>query len=133
MCRGNLLILYRMFVARTGTRGPLIEQWVSFENERAYSDERRNEPEIYNILFSEECRTSVEKLLLDIMQKLRGQPYEQCESTLKALVFLQEIVATALWKYKYSVGETLELFAREFDRLDLQVEQKRLHDLAQSV
>ena len=134
MCRKSLLILYKSFISRNGIRVPLIEQWVSFENEdeRVYCDEKRNEPETYSILFSDECRASVENLFLKVMWELRGQPYERCKSILEALAFLQEIVATALWKYNCSVGATLEMFAREFDRLDLQVERERLHAQAQS-
>ena len=65
-------------------------------------------------------------------QGMRGRPLEDCEDALGCLVFLQEVVACALWEHGASVSESLEAFARGFDRLDVPSELERLHDRAQA-
>jgi hypothetical protein len=133
MCRRYLLDIYRAFYERGRVRICTVERWVALEGDlRPLSeDERRNERETYADLFSDECRADVEFLYQTAMREMRGKPYELSGGVLEALDFLQQVVATALWKYRSSVGETLESFAREFDRLDVEDERRRLHALAQ--
>ncbi|HEY8553262.1 MAG TPA: hypothetical protein VIL43_01830, partial [Burkholderiales bacterium] len=78
-------------------------------------------------LFSEKCRSSIENVYRSAMREMRGVPYALAGDTIEALAFLQETIATALWKHRCNVGKTLESFAREFDRLDVREERKRLH------
>jgi len=94
-------------------------------------DEKRNEPNTYAALFSDECRSEIEELYKAAMREMRGRSLSSSEDILEGLVFLQEIVATALWKHQCAVGSTLESFAREFDRLDVRAERERLHARAQ--
>jgi len=47
------------------------------------------------------------------------------------LTIMQHVVAIAMWKYELTVGEPLRGFARQFDRLDVPAERRRLYDIAQ--
>lgn len=133
MCLNHLPVIYRAFFERANIRIAFIERMISFEGELQplSEDERRNERETYAALFSEECRSSVEDVYRSAMREMRGQPYALAGDVIEALVFLQETIATALWKHRCNVGKTLESFAREFDRLDVRDERKRLHAVAQ--
>jgi hypothetical protein len=133
-CKTELLAVYRIFFDRYRTRIAFIERWMSFQGELKplLEDEQRNERQIYTDLFSGECRSCIEELYRTAMQEMRGQPYSVSGDVLEALAFLQEVVATGMWKHRCNVGEMLESFAREFDRLDVSEERKRLHDLAQT-
>lgn len=133
MCRKHLLLLYRAFFARTCRRVAFIEQWLSFQGEPPplSLDETRNEREAYAALFSDKCRAELELLHQAAMREMRGKSYGHSGDVLEALTFLQEIVATGLWKHQCVVGVILEAFAREFDRLDVPDERKRLHGVAQ--
>ncbi|NUA32215.1 hypothetical protein [Cupriavidus basilensis] len=95
-------------------------------------DDIRNEPEIYKDLFSTSCEVLVSDIYDSAMERMRGVPYEMCEPELDALAFIQEIVAVAMWRFKIGVGEKLEIFSREFDRLDVREERNRLHQSAQA-
>lgn len=134
MCKTYLLVTYRAFFEQVRIRIAFIERWLSFvgELQPLSEDERRNERETYAGLFSDDCRSSVEELYWTAMREMRGQPYALAGDVVEALAFLQTTVATGLWKHRCKVGETLESFARDFDRLDVHDERKRLHTLAQT-
>ena len=133
MCEQYLHVVYRAFVIRTGLRVAFIEQAISFwsDPQPLSEDEKRNEAEIYTALFSDECRSYVEELYKKAMCDMRGLPYASSRDILEGLAFLHEVVARALWKHHCLVGESLESFAREFDRLDVDSERERLHTRAQ--
>jgi hypothetical protein len=132
-CAEHLLLVYRAYVVRTGERVDFLERVMSCPAGFAQLsvDERRNEPATYAALFSNECRSFVEELYQKAMRMMRGRPLGDCDEALKGLVFLQEVAATALWRHRCPVGNTLEAFAREFDRLDVPAERERLHACAQ--
>jgi hypothetical protein len=119
-------------VAHGQPRSTFIEEWLSTSELAALSeDDRRNEADGFAALFSEECRLVVEQIFDDAMRKLRGLPFEQSKAIFETLQLIQVIVARGLWKHRCSVGERLEAFAREFDRLDVQSERERLYAAAQ--
>lgn len=95
------------------------------------ADERRNEPATYAALFSSECRKFLEEVYEGALVMMRERSLNACEDVLNGLAFLQEVVATAMWRHRCDVGETLEVFARNFDRLDVAEERARLHGEAQ--
>lgn len=134
-CKQHMSLLYRAFVARTQMRIVFLEQYIAPQDVRSdlTIDEKRNEPKIYRDLFSSECRIEVERCYLDALLSIRGRTFVQSDDVVNALVFLQGIVATALWKYRCDVGETLEAFARKYDRLDVSAEKRRLHLEAQGL
>jgi hypothetical protein len=133
MCVELLLIIYKLFLERTSMRVAFIERHLAtpIESTHISADERRNLPGVYEAMFSADCRPYVEKLYADAMKELGRLPYDRSEETLDGLMFIQEVIATALWKYRCDVGQTLESFARQYDRLDLPLERQRLHDQAQ--
>jgi len=133
MCPELLLTIYELFVQRTGLRIVSIERHLprSPEPDRLSEDDKRNQPATYAALFSLECRSYMEKLYTDAIGQMNGLPFDRSQDILNGLAFIQEVIATALWKYHCDVGNILESFAREFDRLDLPAERHRLHDRAQ--
>jgi hypothetical protein len=132
MCIELLLISYKLFLERTDLRIAFIEQClkIPIESTHISEDERRNLPNLYEANFSTGCLPYVEKLHSDAMEKMRNLSYDQSSDILNGLMFIQEVVATALWKYHCDVGQFLESFARQFDRLDLPVERQWLYDQA---
>lgn len=62
---------------------------------------------------------------------MRAKPFESCAADLEFVVFLQFVVARALWHYKSDVGDELEYFGRQFDRLDVLSERERFYAEAQ--
>jgi hypothetical protein len=127
-----LLRVYRLFLDKSGHKINWIEQYLGFDDGVALSlDDKRNEQSVYASLFSEEGRLELEQLYLTLISEMKGVPYEHCSGILEALMFLQEISAVALWKYHQNVGEKMELFVRDFDRLDVPSERVRLYKIAQ--
>jgi len=128
-CTGVMLHVYRAYVARTSVRISFIEKRLASPDAIAplNVDEIRNVPDVYLELFSDSCRSFVETLYGEALRELRDLEFEDSDEVLRALNFIQEVTATALWRYNRNVGSTLEAFAREFDRLDLLSERQRLH------
>lgn len=133
MCKEHLNLVYRSWLSRTGSRVEFLEQSVAFSDVTVAlsEDDRRNEPTTYAHLFSAECRIFLEGIYDRALEMMRGRPLDACGDVLKGLEFLQEVVATAIWRYRCDVGQKLDAFAREFDRLDVPTERARLHGGAQ--
>jgi hypothetical protein len=110
-----------------------IEAWLGSHDVQAgvSADEERNMPATYGALFAPECQAEMESLLQAAIASIRGKTFYRCGDELNACMFLQEIVATALWKHRCVVGERLESFARKYDRLDTLQERRELHFEAQ--
>lgn len=132
-CKQYVSVLYRAFVARTGTRVSFVEGWLEIRDAdlNLSVDETRNEPSVFRELFSGECRAELEEFYRDAMLSLRGSTLIGCRDGLNALAFLQEVVAKAMWKYGCTAGPLLESFARKYDRLDTLEEKRKLHLEAQ--
>lgn len=131
MCTETLAIIYRTQAARGCPRAQLLEEILGFEEgTTASEDDLRNERHNFQRLFSGECKGFVDGLYRDAMSRLSGKQYGEAEDELRVLAYLQNLVAAALWKHGLEPGETLEGFARQFDRLDVESERHRLHDLA---
>jgi len=133
-CQSLVLTLYAKFYARTQRKIAIVSHWLALEGEpRSPSvDDHRNEPRTYASLFSEECRHTVDELLRLAMMQMRGATYAQSEDALECLSFLQEVISTAMWIHRCTVGQQLGSFARDYERLDLQEERKRIHAQAQT-
>jgi hypothetical protein len=132
-CDQHLTTLYRINVLRTNVRIQFIETWLTEVPTfiPLTEDESRNEPIIYQEIFSEKCRIELERCYRNAMSSIRDQSFGDSMDVLRALTFLQEIIATAKWKYDCETGPLLESFARRYDRLDDDSEQRRLHAEAQ--
>lgn len=127
-----LHLIYCMFLNRGGKRICCIEKIFKFEEVTVVpTDGWRNESELYSSLFTGESRLELETLYLELLRDMRNVPYEQCEDLLEALTFLQQMLATAMWKYHHDVGWKMEAFTRDFDRLDVESERMRLYQYAQ--
>lgn len=131
MNRHSLAAIYRLFLESGEQRICRIEQILGFDGTvTASADDKRNEPQIYADLFAGSCRHDMEVLYVTLLQEMRTSPFEQCDELIAALAFFQLVAATALWKYSIEIGQVLEIFAREFDRLDVASERLRLYRFA---
>lgn len=127
-----LLLIYRLFLHGGGRKTNWMEQYLSYDDRNVLSSgDMKNEPSMYKAVFSEENRPKLEKLYLKLLNEMNGAPYQQCRDVLDALAFIQEVSATALWKYHQNVGAVVEEFVRDFDRLDVPEERVRLYEKAQ--
>lgn len=133
MCADLFSSLYGLQLDRGLKRSAAIETYLAIQVPRLITlDDHRNEPDTYEKLFSPECRWYVEKMYSVMMGKLKIYSYQECGESLEALAVLQEIISIALWKYRKDVGDQLERFAREFDRLDVREERRRLYESGQA-
>lgn len=119
---------YALHVDRGGTRVPVVEQHFDMHNPTSISvDDRRNEHEIYQALMQNDGK-AVKQLFNALLTDMRSVSYEHASGIMDALDFLQHVLTTAMWKHHVPVDQRLERFAREFDRLDVPAERRRLYD-----
>lgn len=134
MFNESLLLIYSLFLHRGGQKINWIEQYIGYDNrtERS-SDDMKNEQSAYEVVFSEKNRPILEQLYMKLQNEMNGVTYQQCGDVLEALAFIQEMSATALWKYHQKVGVIIEDFVRDFDRLDVPEERIRLYQKTQKL
>jgi hypothetical protein len=66
------------------------------------------------------------------MAEMKVLTFEGSEDILDGLEFIQNVGATALWKFNCDMASEMESFVREFDRLDVIGERERLYLLAKT-
>lgn len=133
--REALLAIYDLFVQRRQHRLPSLEKHIGHRcrEGRPLIDDERNEPALYAALCGQEGQAYVVGLYESALTAMRGQHFADCSDALECLGFLQEVIATAMWRYGCKCAAVLDAFARDFDRLDLPQEQRRLHAMAQGI
>lgn len=133
MCARSLQTIYCVFANQEGARIPLLEQYIKCTEGVVFfsEDYLRNETLIYKDLFSGECDAYVNGLLQGFLKEMKVLTFDESWEVLEAVTFLQGVAATALWKFGCNLNSELESFVREFDRLDVVEERKRLYLLAQ--
>ncbi|MEE4755471.1 hypothetical protein V2K79_25810 [Pseudomonas alliivorans] len=134
MCEITMQIIYLLFVRKNERRLSVLEAWINYiDGDLVFSEDfLRNEPEMYEELFSLKCKGYVLGLLEKLMAEMKGLRFEESERVLDGLEFVQNVGATALWKFNCNLDAELRSFVREFDRLDSVEERKRLYSLAQA-
>ncbi|MEX5573764.1 hypothetical protein Q1J52_12620 [Pseudomonas lijiangensis] len=127
-------IIYFLFVHQSGRRISILESYINYiDGELAFSEDfLRNEHEMYEELFSLECKGHVLDLLEKLMAEMKVLRFEESGDVLDGLEFVQNVGATALWKFNCSLDSEVESFVRGFDRLDVFEERERLYSLAQA-
>jgi hypothetical protein len=131
ICAEIFGLVYQLRVSAGTERAPLLEQLCGLGLGIGISEDNlRNQREYFEQLFSSECQDAVVGAYKDVSRGMAVKPFQEATADLCALAFIQDIVATAMWKYGIDVGSTLESFARDFDRLDLESERRRLHGVA---
>lgn len=129
-----LAIVYKMSIERGGEKSLWLENRIGeCLNRKILDDDVRNERELYENLFSFAHKCYFESLYFDLLISMKELPFDSCGDRINAAMALQEIVATALWKYNLDVGDNLEAFAREYDRLDLSSEKLRFYEQAKNI
>src|SRR5262245_45067581 len=133
MCLQYIAEIYRGLRVDKGQKVVFLENYLAgtvVENISSI-DRERNLPYLFESLFSSGCRDKVDHVYTEALNSMRERPFADCADTIDALSFLQEVVAAAMWKYRLTVGAKLEEFARKFDRLDVEEEQRRIYEGAQ--
>jgi hypothetical protein len=124
-------LVYRLRISAGTERAPLLEECCGFDFGAGLSeDDLCNQREYFEKLFSNECQGAVVRAYGDISRGMASKALEEAARDLCALAFIQDIVATAMWKYDIDPGPILERFARDFDRLDVESERRRLYSSA---
>ncbi|HKO55051.1 MAG TPA: hypothetical protein VJ276_04175 [Thermoanaerobaculia bacterium] len=130
--RDTLSQIYALSIDSGRPRLPRIEQFLGISQAHAISiDDRRNERQIYQLL-AENYLDVLDLLLQELLRELRADAPGAADDVLDGLDFLQSVVASILWRHGHPVGERLEAFAREFDRLDVPSERLRLYQAVQN-
>lgn len=134
MCEVTLQLIYFLFVRQKGARIPVLERYINYiDGSLVFSEDfMRNEPVMYKDLFSVKCKDYMLDLFRKLMTDLKVLKFEGSGEILDGLEFVQNISATALWKFNCDLVSEMEDFVREFDRLDVIEERKRLYLLAQA-
>lgn len=134
MCELNLQNIYFLLVRQRGGRLSVLESFINYvDGSLVFSkDFLRNEPAMYEELFSPSCKGYVLDLLKNLMAEMKALKLEESGEVLDGLKFVQNVGATALWKFNCDLASEVEGFVREFDRLDVVEERERLYLLAQA-
>jgi hypothetical protein len=121
--------IYFLFVHENGRRLSALELCINYvDGSFVFSEDLlRNKPAMYEELFSPRCNGYVLELLGKLMAEMKVLRFEESGGVLDGLEFVQGVGATALWKYNCSLDLNIESFVREFDRLDVIDERKRLY------
>ena len=85
----------------------------------------------YESIFNPLCSAMLNGWMDENLEKLTHRPYSECYDAILRLGFIQTVFAIALFKYRIPISKRFERFGREFERLDVEGERKRLYDLAQ--
>lgn len=136
MCKHKILLAYKRFASETSTKIPALEECLLRANIVGFDDDLAslwmNETYIYTAIFSNECRHEVEELFRRTLREMHGIPISDSAEKILLLAFIQDLGAKGLWKFHLDIGDILDSFVREFDRLDVPSEQVRLHAWAQT-
>ena len=134
MCEITMQIIYFLFVSQGGRRLSVLESCINYvDGTFVFSEDfLRNEPAMYEELFSLECKGQVLVLLEKLMAEMKVLRFEESGEVLDGLEFVQNVGATALWRFNCKLDSEVESFVREFDRLDVVEERERLYLLAQA-
>jgi hypothetical protein len=125
-----LVNIYALHFEDTKRRLVRIERHLGISHiPRITTDLRRNAADVYRSLCDGACNALL-TLFNKLLRDAQTVNYSESDEILEAFEFVQLIAATALWKYRIPIPEILERFAREFDRLDVPSERRRLYDFA---
>lgn len=136
MCKRNIIQAYRLFFSRTDINVPPLEEYaiahgIRLEDKETFSS--MSDQEVYASIFSAKCRRDVEEIFTSALRAMQKKSITESTNEILLLTFMQDAGAMGLWKYHLDVGDILEPFVREFDRLDMRSEQFRLHQWAQKL
>lgn len=109
-----------------------VQEWLQLQDSSTPNYASIDDKHEFDALFSEH-RGELLSLYRSTRETMRAKPYASCAADLEFVVFLQFVVARALWHYQFDVGDELEYFARQFDRLDALSERQRFFAEAQIV
>lgn len=90
-------------------------------------DEAFDVADAHRLLFAGDLRNRFADDVQRLRELLRKGDLHAAQPVLDALQFVQSIIVTAMWKYGVAVGDELEAFARDYDRLDTEQDRQRLY------
>jgi len=90
------------------------------------TDIQREMSDVISSVFSKNNKFVFNSEIRKTLDTIRKEAIEVTHPSFGDLEFLQNIVAKALWQYEIELDPNLEIFAREFDRIDDNEERLRL-------
>ncbi|MGY2292796.1 hypothetical protein ACW9H6_23905 [Pseudomonas sp. SDO528_S397] len=109
MCEVTMRIIYFLFLRQNGKRLSVLELCINYiDGDLSFSEDfLRNERAMYEELFSLGCRGYVLDLFEKLMAEMKGLKLEESEGFLDGLEFVQNVGATALWKFNCHLDSEL--------------------------
>ncbi|HEX9983225.1 MAG TPA: hypothetical protein VGF69_08175 [Thermoanaerobaculia bacterium] len=121
--------LYDLSIQEFQTRLPAIERFLGIDGPASVSiDDQRNRPYYYDGLAANNAPI-LDECLGRLLAELGTVPYEGAGEIFAGLDFLQSVAAQAMWRYCLGISRPMEDFTRDFDRLDVDEERRRLYEL----
>lgn len=129
----NILRAYQIFASRTSIHVSELDEYIQtyYNTSDGLIDPLVLEFDIYRSAFSPEGLREIEDIFKESLRRMHGATFKESANEMRLLLFLSDLAAKGLWEYQLNIGEKLEWFTREFDRLDVPTEQMRLHKWAQ--
>jgi hypothetical protein len=127
MCKNLFEEIYEIAIANGAERSLLVEKKLGLRSPISPTrDAILNERESYAALFGNECSHLCEGLLMESFSDLKNTALGYSNEIFDSLILLQFIFARAMWKYNIDLEPSVEKFTKEYDRLDVFDEKKRL-------
>lgn len=128
-CREALALLYRIHRSHGYRRSAFIEEALSGADVTGPPsfDDLRNDREAYATLFGAGGSPDVESVYRAAIARLRTVPFEEAEDLIAGLYFMRRLISTAYFRWDHAIVPDLADFARDYERLDLAEERRRLH------
>ncbi len=89
-----------------------------FKSEFDCLDIERSIPDIYKLLFRYENQEILSVEIKKMLMKLKDEANSPQHQVFDEIESIQQIISTAMWRYKIQLLPYLENFAKEFDRID---------------
>ena len=129
MEKSTLTKLYMMHLARQGRRSRFLDHYLLHEGYcQPTQDDYWNEGSMLENLDFLSYSGPVGLLLEVLYKQMTLKAFDDSQDIIDGIMFVQNVIALALWKYRIDVCVELDVFARDFDRLDNLDERRRLYD-----
>lgn len=111
--------VYENYISQGGEKSLLVEKYINHIDIKFYKSE-----DLLQNLFG---GNHIKLLFNEALRIISKENFENSIDAINCLKFIQDIGSMAMWKYNIKVDNDLEDFIRDFDRLDVEFERKRLY------
>ncbi|HEX9983220.1 MAG TPA: hypothetical protein VGF69_08150 [Thermoanaerobaculia bacterium] len=121
--------IYDLSIHNLDERLPVIERFLGIDGPSSVSiDDQRNGLYYYSGLAANSAPI-LDECLGRLVAELVTVPYDDAGEIFAGLGFLKSVAAQAMWRYCLGISRPMEDFTRDFDRLDVDEERRRLYEL----